>query len=103
MEFGGWRLARPPGIEPGLRVPETLVMSFSLRAPVFFLPDRGPPAQAAPCAPRSEGPGERSTLHYGESGRRTAVRRAPTELRFGKQTVVKGCAAFQQHFTSGFW
>jgi hypothetical protein len=27
-----WKMARPTGIEPVLRVPETLVISFSLRA-----------------------------------------------------------------------
>jgi hypothetical protein len=29
-------LVRPTGIEPVLRVPETLVISFSLRAPWLF-------------------------------------------------------------------
>ena len=38
----GLLLVRPPRIELGLRVPETLVISFSLRAPWFFLsPDCG--------------------------------------------------------------
>jgi hypothetical protein len=31
---------RPTGIEPVLRVPETLVMSFSLRAPSILLHPR---------------------------------------------------------------
>ena len=32
-------MVRPPGIEPGLRVPETLVISFSLRARAVFVAD----------------------------------------------------------------
>ena len=32
IERRAWELVRPTGIEPVLRVPETLVISFSLRA-----------------------------------------------------------------------
>lgn len=34
-------MVRPPGIEPGLRVPETLVISFSLRARGVFVAETG--------------------------------------------------------------